>query len=234
MAEIKQLPRSGNDTPRAESARAIIFASAIALFGKKGFRATSMNEIAQACGVSKPAIYHYFDSKSHLLEMLYEDATRDFFANMEKLSKAPIPPAARLREFIAAHALYNIGNSQFLKIFWRERHELDDRSRRSLAARERAYEASVLRIIEDGEQDGSFPPGQARIKTLAILGLLSTVQRWAPYAGAPPEAVASAVMGLVMGGMLRAVPGAVIEPDEATAPFESAASPRKRRIGARR
>ena len=202
MAEIKQLPRSGSDVSRAESARAIIFESAMALFGQKGFRATSMNEIAQACGVSKPAIYHYFDSKSHLLEMLYEEATREFFARMEELSKAPIEPAARLREFIAAHAIYNIENSKFLKVFWRERHELDDRSRRSLAVHERAYEASVLRIIEDGEQNGSFPPGQARIKTLTILGLLSTVQRWAPYAGAPPEAVASGIADLVMGGML--------------------------------
>ena len=204
MAEIKQLPRSGHDGPRADSARAIILESAITLFKQKGFRATSMNEIARACGVSKPALYYYVTNKSELLEMLYEEATRDFFARMDELSKAKANPADRLRQFVAAHALYNIENARFLTIFWRERHEIDEKTRKSLARRERAYEASARRIVEAGQSDGSFPSGNARVQTLAILGLLSTVQRWAPYAGEMPEDVAEAVASLVMGGVCGA------------------------------
>ena len=227
MAEIKQLPRSGGDGPRADSARTIIFESAIALFGEKGFRATSMNEIARACGVSKPAIYHYFASKSELLEMLYEEATRDFFARMDELSKATIKPVDRLHQFIVAHAAYNIENERFLTIFWRERHELDETTRHALAGRERAYEASVRRIIEDGERDGSFPSGQARIKTLAILGLLSTVQRWSPYAGASPEVVARAIADLVLDGMRTGQTGAAVRAADVTASIPFKTEPRR-------
>lgn len=233
MPEIKQLPRSGSDGPRADSARAIIFESAIALFGQKGFRATSMNEIAQACGVSKPAIYYYFASKSALLETLYEEATREFFARMDELSKAPIHPTLRLRQFVAAHSVYNIDNARFLKIFWRERHELDEATRKSLARRERAYEASVRRIIEDGQADGSFPPGDARIQTLAILGLLSTVQRWAPYAGSDSEKVAEAVAALVMGGVRGGRDTAAAHADTEAVPFVTPRHRSKRTGGSR-
>lgn len=37
------------------------------VFGERGFRAASMDEIAERCGVSKPMLYEYFDSKDGLL-----------------------------------------------------------------------------------------------------------------------------------------------------------------------
>lgn len=206
MSEIKELPRSG-ETSRADAARQIIFDHAIDLFDKKGFRATSMNEIAQACGVSKPAIYHYFKNKSHLLETLYESNTHDFFGSMEKLAHSPLDPPTKLRRLIEEQTLYNIRNSRFLTIFWRERHELEADSREALAGLEREFETWVLHILADGTADGSFappvPPGDLRTQMLAILALLSTVHRWAAYAGTPPEAIARTLGDLVLTGMAR-------------------------------
>ncbi|MFI0351938.1 TetR/AcrR family transcriptional regulator [Actinomadura sp. 9N407] len=37
------------------------------IFGERGYRATSMDEIAERCGVSKPMLYEYFGSKDGLL-----------------------------------------------------------------------------------------------------------------------------------------------------------------------
>ncbi len=37
------------------------------VFGERGYQATSMDEIAERCGVSKPMIYEYFGSKEGLL-----------------------------------------------------------------------------------------------------------------------------------------------------------------------
>jgi len=38
------------------------------VFGRRGFHAAAMDEIARACGVTKPMLYAYFDSKEGLLE----------------------------------------------------------------------------------------------------------------------------------------------------------------------
>ena len=203
--DIKDVPRA-RDANRTEKVREIIFHHAVALFDQKGFRATSMNEIGQACGVSKAALYHYFDNKSHLLAALYESITHDFFRRMEELSHSRLDPPTKLRRLIEEQTIYNIRNSRFLTVFWRERHELEPESRKTLAALEREFEVWVLDILKDGAADGSFgPPVPAavlRTRMLAILSLLSTVHRWAAYAGVEPHAIARTLSDLVLSGMV--------------------------------
>ena len=43
-----------------------ILAVAAELFASKGFEATSIRDIAEGVGISKPTIYHYFTDKSAL------------------------------------------------------------------------------------------------------------------------------------------------------------------------
>jgi AcrR family transcriptional regulator len=47
--------------------RETILVSAAALFADQGYTATSMNDIAAACGVSKAGLYHYYRDKRELL-----------------------------------------------------------------------------------------------------------------------------------------------------------------------
>jgi AcrR family transcriptional regulator len=56
--------------PRAatyDDQREQILARAAELFARQGFNATTMNQLAAACGVTKPTLYHYFTDKSSLL-----------------------------------------------------------------------------------------------------------------------------------------------------------------------
>ncbi|MDT7622618.1 MAG: Bacterial regulatory protein tetR family [Pseudonocardiales bacterium] len=48
---------------RREVVRAEIIATAQRVFTKSGVRATSMGQIAEAVGLGRPALYHYFPSK---------------------------------------------------------------------------------------------------------------------------------------------------------------------------
>lgn len=61
--------------PKAEQTRATILHAAIARFGRDGFRATSVADIARDAGVSGTAVYAYFPSKEALfLAAVDEDA----------------------------------------------------------------------------------------------------------------------------------------------------------------
>ena len=53
---------SGYDTQREQ-----ILARAAELFAQQGYSATTMNQVATACGVSKPSLYHYVRDKYQLL-----------------------------------------------------------------------------------------------------------------------------------------------------------------------
>jgi AcrR family transcriptional regulator len=200
--------RTENDAPRAGLVREEIFQRAVSLFEQKGFRATSMQDIASLCGVTKPAIYYYFRSKYHFLEELYEVVTRGFYDRADALIRSPLPPETKLRRLVEDQVLYSVQNSRFQRLFQSERRELDQTTRVALARRERRYEALVVKIIEDGQTRGLFRPLDAKLMMLAVLGLLSSVHRWAHHAGQSPQAIADGVVALVTNGLLEPHEGA--------------------------
>ena len=59
-------------SPGYELQRETILARAAELFAQRGYTATSMNEVAEACGVSKPSLYHYVRDKDQLLVEIAE------------------------------------------------------------------------------------------------------------------------------------------------------------------
>lgn len=47
---------------------------ALSLFHKQGYNATSMNDLAEACGLKKGSFYHYFSSKEAIMEAVLESS----------------------------------------------------------------------------------------------------------------------------------------------------------------
>ena len=57
----------------ADARREQILDVAIEVFGRAGFHGASMNDIADAAGVTKPVLYQHFDSKSDLYAALLDE-----------------------------------------------------------------------------------------------------------------------------------------------------------------
>ena len=53
--------------------RDMILAHAALLFANRGYPATSMNQVAEACGFSKALLYHYYRDKYSLLVSIAEN-----------------------------------------------------------------------------------------------------------------------------------------------------------------
>lgn len=54
----------------------VIVKTALKLFLSKGFKETSMNEIAREVGISKPAVYHHFKNKDELVNAIFDHFTQ--------------------------------------------------------------------------------------------------------------------------------------------------------------
>ena len=65
-----------------------IFDRSVDLFFEKGFRETSMREIAEAAGMGKSSLYDYFETKDEILVWAVED-------------EMPISPPQRARSQIS-------------------------------------------------------------------------------------------------------------------------------------
>ncbi|MFZ9629292.1 MAG: TetR/AcrR family transcriptional regulator [Ilumatobacteraceae bacterium] len=58
----------------ASARREQILDVAVRVFAQHGFHSTSMNDVAEAVGVTKPVLYQHFDSKQQLYQALLEEA----------------------------------------------------------------------------------------------------------------------------------------------------------------
>ena len=54
-------------SPGYDDQREMILGHAAQLFANRGYSATSMNQVAEACGFSKALLYHYYRDKVELL-----------------------------------------------------------------------------------------------------------------------------------------------------------------------
>jgi TetR/AcrR family transcriptional repressor of nem operon len=90
--------------------RDAVMEAAMNLFRVKGYHHTSMADIAEACGLLKGSVYHYFSGKKDMalavLDNLIEDARRKLFAEAKDTS---VPAADRLRTLVEAVEGYFVG-----------------------------------------------------------------------------------------------------------------------------
>jgi AcrR family transcriptional regulator len=73
-----------------------IIDAASALYARKGFTATSIQEISEKAGVSLPVTYHYVKKKSEIMLMIMEDVLSIFQNSLTKQIKGIDDPLEKL------------------------------------------------------------------------------------------------------------------------------------------
>lgn len=66
-----------------EDNRSRLLACALQLFTARGYDAVGVQEVADAAGLKKPTLYHYFGSKSGLLRTLLDENFAELFSSLE-------------------------------------------------------------------------------------------------------------------------------------------------------
>src|SRR4051812_20688098 len=78
-----------------------ILDAAIMVFAERGYHETRLEEVAEAAGVTKGAIYHYFDTKADLLLQAIEHHQAKGFGQLEAaLGSTAAPATVRIRTFL--------------------------------------------------------------------------------------------------------------------------------------
>jgi AcrR family transcriptional regulator len=88
--------------PAARRRRQLLVA-AIELFGAQGYHDTSMEDIADEAGVTKPVLYQHFPSKRELYVELLEGVGRDLSATMAATVGRETAPSQRVRAVFVAY-----------------------------------------------------------------------------------------------------------------------------------
>ncbi|MFF2813050.1 TetR/AcrR family transcriptional regulator [Streptomyces sp. NPDC058000] len=154
MAGIKDGTSNGNGTAKPVAQR--LLATATRLFAEQGYDRTSVQEIVDAAGVTKGALYHYFGSKEDLLHEVYGRVLRLQQERLDRFADADAPVAQRLRDAAADVVVTTIENLDDTKIFFRSMHHLSPEKDKQVRAERRRYHERFRALVEEGQRTGVF------------------------------------------------------------------------------
>ncbi|GAA3360865.1 TetR/AcrR family transcriptional regulator [Saccharopolyspora gregorii] len=148
--EVRTAPEVAETVPQR------LLAAATRLFAEHGFETTSVQQIVDAAGVTKGAMYHYFGSKDDLLHEIYARLLRVQTARMEQEAAGDSPVADRLHAVAADVVATTAANLDDTVIFFRSMHLLHPDKRAEVRAQRRRYHERVRALIEEGQAAGVF------------------------------------------------------------------------------
>ena len=177
-----------------------IFTKTVNLFIKKGFRETSMREIAETAGMGKSSIYDYFKTKDEILLWAMEDEILDLTAAVQKIVAQSIPAIERLQQVMQRHLEYLLSSKDFYLKLSFEVQRLTMESQQRIQAKRHAYQDLIRQLIDEGVQEGAFRPIDSLLATrLLITALTPTVFTSRPT-GTPQEMLDTA-FDIIMKGI---------------------------------
>ena len=156
----------------------LIYQAAARVIHEKGFDATSLNEIAEAVGITKGGLYHYIDGKQGLLFKIMNYALELLEAKVVKPS-AMLPEAEQqLHSVLRLHTELIIDEGIELTILLDESAGLTAEHLRQITARRAAYYKFVRAIIQRLKDEGKLRDLDVTIATHNLMGQLQWLARW--------------------------------------------------------
>lgn len=193
--------------PRTNTRRTLveqeIYESATRLFAERGFAGTSFQDIADAVGLTRPALYHYVRSKDELLARLVSEITESAAAEIAAVAERDdLPPAERVHGIAAAIARRQGSHAARFQLLVRSEADLPEEIAAAHAAGRRAVLRLLAGVVAEGVADGSFRDVDPRVAALGIIGMSNWVAWWFQPGGRDDlDAVCEELAGIAVGGL---------------------------------
>jgi AcrR family transcriptional regulator len=178
-----------------------VIGAAAKVFAERGYHGASTQDIADVLGIRQASLYYYFDSKEAALEAVCRDGHETYVERLGRIAHSTIGASEKVGQVLLHHAAPE--RLDFTLVFLRERRFLPGPARKRIRALELRYERAIQRIIEQGIRSGEFRPDlDARMTTLAVLGLGNTAAAW--Y-GREPDVTPERMLGAYIDLLVRAL-----------------------------
>ena len=181
-----------------------VLRTAADLFRERGYRATTLDDIAARLGMSKASLYTYFHAKEEMLAAISRQTIAAFTRELSLVLRSDLAPEDKLRRVVRDHVRFVIANRSFLTVFFSEEANLPPRLARALAAQKDRYDKGVESIVVEGARRGVFRDVPPRLVVFGLLGMLNWLYKWYDPRGRwGAEEISAGFLSLVEGGLLR-------------------------------
>lgn len=208
------MPAAATHDVASQDRREEVLAAAAGCFMRRGYEATSMDDVAEALGATKGRVYHHFRSKPELFFEVYRRAMAILLDGAADQEKGGGDAAARLTRVSRVHVLSMMETQTFQRslTLGADLYRFGEASGEHKPVLEelmdirRTYENVFRRLFEEGAAEGTLRPLDASLAMRTILGALNWVAIW--YSPQPGETrehrerLADQIVAQALGGYL--------------------------------
>ena len=156
----------------ADERRQQLLAVACDLFARSGFHDTSMDDIAESAGVTKPVLYQHFPSKRALYAELLEDTGRRLLDRLADATGRVTSGRARVEAGFRAYFDFAVGDRSSFRLLFGTSIRTDPDFARAVEAILQAVADTISTLIDLPTSDD-----QRRVLAYALVGMGESVGR---------------------------------------------------------
>ena len=104
----------------AQERRVQLLTTARAVFGEHGFSATSMNDVADAAGVTKPVLYQHFASKHDLFHVLLTETSSELVKRLQSVVEGSSSPREKVERGVTEFVMFFADNPHHFRVLYGE------------------------------------------------------------------------------------------------------------------
>lgn len=186
--------------------REMILEQAAHLFARRGYPSTSMNQVAEACGLSKATLYHYYKDKYSLLVSIAEGHVSRLQALVVEVEAEALAPEQRLRELIRRIVEEYADAQDAHRVLTEDVKFLDEADRERVLDHERDVVSGFARAVAEVRGE-SLQAELSKPLTMLLFGMINWMFTWMkPEGELDYDAMAPIVADLFMGGLTAVKP----------------------------
>jgi AcrR family transcriptional regulator len=195
-----------------------ILTAACNLFAGQGYMRASIAELADACKLSRGALYHYFDSKEAILFAILDAHIREMISDVEAAMAGQSTTQDQFRAAIRAIVALNARSSNEQRVILNDLSFLGEAEQTAIKALERQLVDVITDLLIRLDKVGKIVKRTRKIYTMMLFGILNFSHTWYdPRGGIDPQEFADMVVDQFLHGFMAAPAGE-----------EQAAAPRRR------
>lgn len=164
------------------------------LFYERGYQGTTLDDIADGLGVTKPFIYGHFAHKTDLLYAAAEVGINRTLQTTDRILALKLPPEEKLRLVAEEMVRLVVEEQPHIAVYFREEKYLTPEQTHTIDRKREKFDRQLAGLIREGIKSGAFETPDPDLASLAIGGMLSWIFTWhRPHGRLSDDALAVAM-----------------------------------------
>ena len=175
---MKSLEMSKIVASKNGSKKDVIIKKAASLFRKKGFKGTSMRELAENIGVEASSLYNHIGSKSELLQHICFKVANDFMLQLHETDKSEISTTQKLEKLIRFHIHMMMDGYDEVFVANHEWKQLEEPFLSNFLTQRKLYESRMIELVKKGILQKEFKNIHPHVAVFTILSAVRGLELW--------------------------------------------------------